>query len=266
MPNLSPAAEKAFSLVELSIVLVILGLLTGGILTGQSLIRAAELRSVTTQVQQIKTAALTFRDKYFALPGDMKNATDFWKNANIGNVGGECTAPGTDTGSGTQTCNGNGDGQIKEATTTATGFEAFRAWQHLANAGLIEGNYTGISANTTNRDALAGQNIPATKLSNGGIYIRYLGSVISNPNSFDGNYGNALLIGADDAASGLPASPLFKSEELWNLDKKLDDGQPGYGFVRTYKPANSPDCAIDAQNYDLGKNTTACSLHIITGL
>lgn len=73
--------KNAFSLVELSIVLVILGLLTGGILAGQNLIRAAELRSVTTQLQQYQTALQTFRNKYFALPGDMTKATDFWTSA-----------------------------------------------------------------------------------------------------------------------------------------------------------------------------------------
>ena len=69
--------KQGFSLVELSIVLVILGLLTGGILTGQSLIRAAELRSVTTEFQKYQTAMMTFRDRYMALPGDMRNATAF---------------------------------------------------------------------------------------------------------------------------------------------------------------------------------------------
>lgn len=69
---------RGFSLVELSIVLVILGLLTGGILSGQSLIRAAELRSVVTDIQQIQTSIYSFRDRYMALPGDMKDATDFW--------------------------------------------------------------------------------------------------------------------------------------------------------------------------------------------
>jgi prepilin-type N-terminal cleavage/methylation domain-containing protein len=49
--------KQGFSLIELSIVLVILGLLTGGILTGQNLIRAAELRSITTQHQGYQTAA-----------------------------------------------------------------------------------------------------------------------------------------------------------------------------------------------------------------
>lgn len=67
--------RNAFSLVELSIVLVILGLLVGGILAGQSLIRASELRAVTSEQARIVTAIQAFRDKYFALPGDMRNAS-----------------------------------------------------------------------------------------------------------------------------------------------------------------------------------------------
>jgi len=73
--------SSGFSLVELSIVLVILGLLTGGILGGQALIRAAELRAVTTEYDRWVTATRTFQDKYFALPGDMTNATAFWGSA-----------------------------------------------------------------------------------------------------------------------------------------------------------------------------------------
>ena len=72
-----------FSLVELSIVLVILGLLVGGVLTGQSLIRAAELRSVSTEYSRYVASVHTFRDKYFALPGDMTNATQFWGTAAV---------------------------------------------------------------------------------------------------------------------------------------------------------------------------------------
>jgi len=56
---------RGFSLVELAIVLVILGLLVGGVLTGRVLIRASELRTVTTQYQGNVTAARSFRDKYF---------------------------------------------------------------------------------------------------------------------------------------------------------------------------------------------------------
>jgi prepilin-type N-terminal cleavage/methylation domain-containing protein len=60
--------RRGFSLVELSIVLVILGLLTGGILTGQNLIRAAELRSAVTELQRHQASTQSFRDKYFAIP------------------------------------------------------------------------------------------------------------------------------------------------------------------------------------------------------
>ncbi|MBX9726410.1 MAG: prepilin-type N-terminal cleavage/methylation domain-containing protein, partial [Rickettsiales bacterium] len=98
----------AFSLVELSIVLVILGLLVGGVLSGQSLIRAAELRAVSTEYSRYVTSAQTFRDKYFALPGDMNNATRFW-----GNLGGtNCTNSAGTSAVTTGTCDGNGDGQV----------------------------------------------------------------------------------------------------------------------------------------------------------
>ena len=69
---------RAFSLVELSIVLVILGLLVGGILAGQSLIHAAELRAVSSEYQRYRTAIYAFRDKYLGLPGDITTATNFW--------------------------------------------------------------------------------------------------------------------------------------------------------------------------------------------
>ncbi len=70
--------RHGFSLVELSIVLVILGLLTGGILAGKSLMRASELRAVSTEYQRYLTAAQSFRGKYFELPGDFSKAQSFW--------------------------------------------------------------------------------------------------------------------------------------------------------------------------------------------
>jgi prepilin-type N-terminal cleavage/methylation domain-containing protein len=129
--------RNAFSLVELSIVLVILGLLTGGVLAGQSLIRAAELRSVNNEATKYISAVHTFRDKYFALPGDMANATRFWGAAHAT----PATCRNTVSTS-AATCDGNGDGRVLQ---TGTSMEQMRFWQHLANAGLLEGSYDGVS-------------------------------------------------------------------------------------------------------------------------
>ena len=64
-------AQRGFTLIELSIVLVIIGLVVGGVLVGQDLIRAAQGRAQISQIEKYNTAANTFRDKYGALPGDL---------------------------------------------------------------------------------------------------------------------------------------------------------------------------------------------------
>src|SRR4051812_28937287 len=110
--------RAGFTLVELSIVLVILGLLVGGVLTGQSLIRAAELRAITTEQNRYVTATHTFRDKYFALPGDMTNATAYWGTS------GNCPGLAAQGNTTPATCNGNGDGKIS-GNLNATSSEDF---------------------------------------------------------------------------------------------------------------------------------------------
>lgn len=111
--------QSGFSLVELSIVLVILGLLTGGILGGQALIRAAELRTAMSDYSRYTAAVMSFREKYFALPGDMTNATAFWGDNNT-----VCPDAGITNGT-PGTCNGNGDSNWGSQT------EQFLVWQHL---------------------------------------------------------------------------------------------------------------------------------------
>jgi prepilin-type N-terminal cleavage/methylation domain-containing protein len=130
--------NSGFTLVELSIVLLIIGLLASGILVGQDMIRAAELRSITTEKDQIQTAVMLFKNKYLGLPGDLSNATAFWGTMPTG------TCPNASGGNGTQTCNGNGDGNIIINAVLNYNSESVLIWQHLSNAGLIEGKYTGI--------------------------------------------------------------------------------------------------------------------------
>ncbi|MAR55613.1 MAG: hypothetical protein CMM93_00365 [Rickettsiales bacterium] len=257
----------AFSLVELSIVLVILGLLTGGILTGQSLIRAAELRSVTTEFQRYQAAVQSFRDKYFSLPGDMRNATDFWGAAHA--TAATCL---TTVGTGTQTCNGNGNGKIDDpaAATPAQYGEAFTFWQHLANAGLIEGTYSGRNAGSVHQlNSIIGVNVPSGKLSNAGwgINNRSLAEAYFDSERYITDYGNMMVYGGGNTNS-LPVNYIFTPEEAWNIDSKIDDGKPAYGKVIARgwndKCGTSAAGATSATNlnavYRLSDTSILCSL------
>ncbi|PZP86906.1 MAG: hypothetical protein DI582_01245 [Azospirillum brasilense] len=246
--------RHAFSLVELSIVLVILGLLTGGILGGQSLIRAAELRSAAADMQRYQSAMYTFRDKYLGLPGDITNAEQFWGTDPDG-----CPIHTNWSVKKSATCNGNGNGQV-------TSGEMFRAWQQLANAGLIEGSYTGVpgpnnSGTCTNIDHEIGVNVPAARLKPAGFgLLTYSGGYVA-PGAvsfqFEGNYSNTLILGAS-TTSCETAGPIMKPEEAWNIDTKMDDGKPGMGklVTRTSLPVGGPGVMPNCND---GDNTMAAS-------
>jgi prepilin-type N-terminal cleavage/methylation domain-containing protein len=246
-----------FSLVELSIVLVILGLLAGGVLSGQSLIRAAGLRSVTTDFQRYSTAVMSFRDKYLAVPGDMANATAFWGAAA---TGADCYAGAN---SGKKTCNGTGDGKvITTAVGAAANFtEPFMAWQHLANAGLIEGSYTGV-AGPSRVDHATKDNVPRGKISNSYWFIFNWNTTMNNdPGAFNGDYfDNLLQIGAL-STGGTPATPVLKPEESWNIDTKIDDGKPAQGRYRERMWDTCTDAATAAAtsvSYLLTETSATC--------
>ena len=69
---------KGFSLMEMAMVLVVIGLIAGGIVGGKALIRASELRSVSSDKQKFQTAITAFEERYNYLPGDLPNATKIW--------------------------------------------------------------------------------------------------------------------------------------------------------------------------------------------
>jgi prepilin-type N-terminal cleavage/methylation domain-containing protein len=270
-----------FSLVELSIVLVILGLLTGGILTGQNLIRAAELRSVITEFQAYQTAAQTFRDKYFALPGDMTNATAFWGIA-AGTTGNDATCLAA-VQSTVATCNGDGNGVIGKYSIIDN--EEMLLWKHLANAGLIEGSYSGTLAPAGGVTSpfvsylthiAPGWNTPLSKVhrahwwagNRGGanVYIqKFYGNYVSV--SASPYYGNALQLfdTALQPISNSDSGPL-QPQEAWGIDKKIDDGRPGSGKVEALRGGSAADagkCLTHADpalaEYDLDDSGN-CSL------
>jgi prepilin-type N-terminal cleavage/methylation domain-containing protein len=224
-----PPAKRAFSLVELSIVLVILGLLIGGILSGQSLIRASELRSISSDFMRYQSAALTFRDKYFAFPGDMTNATLFW------GFSGTTVAPGC-TGSGSVvspgTCDGNGDGTLSWPPAAATTGETYQFWNHLARAGLIEGTYTGIPGAGEWQHDIHGTNVPKSRISSVGWSAESFGGWAGNSELFAISSGKTIGLSVGKAPpTNHSFYPFLTAAEAWSIDKKLDDGMPGQGKV-----------------------------------
>lgn len=245
--------------------LVILGLLTGGILAGQSLIRASELRTVTNDYNRYVTAANTFRDKYMALPGDINNATSFWGALDGGDgIGTDCSEAAP---VGITTCNGDGNGVIERFIGGAynNGMqESFRFWQHLANAGLIEGKYSGNGGTGTYRgyDVTIGTNIPASKIANAGWHM--MSNLYANGSWMPDNLGNNLFwLGTKAGTVEWSYSPFIKPEEAWNIDTKMDDGKPMVGTVTVAAwgsgCANAASSADFAAAYNLSATSVSCA-------
>lgn len=115
--------QSGFTLVEIAIVLVIIGLLLGGVLKGQELITQGKIRNVANDMNGMTAAVYAYQDRYKRLPGDDPGATRW-------TVGGTAIAPGA--GAGNNTVGGS-----YESTTNTDESRLF--WAELRLAGLIAG-------------------------------------------------------------------------------------------------------------------------------
>src|SRR5271154_5990239 len=124
--------NHGFTLIELSIVLVIIGLIIGGVLVGQDLIKAAETRATLAQIEKYNSAVNTFRNKYNGLPGDLVNAA-----TQFGFAGGA-------GGSGDRDGNGFIAPYNAAAVTTGIGYggETAYFWADLSTAGFLDASLT----------------------------------------------------------------------------------------------------------------------------
>jgi prepilin-type N-terminal cleavage/methylation domain-containing protein len=220
--------SHGFTLLEIAIVLVIIGLLLGGVLKGQELIASARVRDLISQQDGIKTAFFGFEDRYRALPGDYSQA-----DINI-----NCGA--------TVCINGDGNGRI-EAGTGGAIHEEILAWAHLSASGLIAGSYVmANSAVTTSDETNTARNFYT------GIFLQLV---------FDSSWGpptNAVK------KHHLNTGGLVPVEILAEVDRKIDDGKPYSGafqfssFARSGDIAPDPATCVNASGWDIAGGEANC--------
>lgn len=181
--------RKGFTLVELSITLVIIGMILAAITAGSHLMQGARINKIITEFAGYKEAVENFKLKYYSFPGDMPNATNFWAD----------------------TSNGDGNEQITGNTT-----ERLTAWQHLTLANMIAGDYSGADAGTP--DFAIDTNVPGSIVDEAYYILGYMQVYTSAA----GRKGNALqLVTTEDNTDPSGASVTPKDARI--IDKKLDE-------------------------------------------
>jgi prepilin-type N-terminal cleavage/methylation domain-containing protein len=259
---------KGFTLIELSIVLVIIGLIVGGVLVGQDLIKAAELRATVGQKEKFDTAVNTFRGKYNGIPGDLLGTTFGLASTNA--TGGDKLA--------------DGDGIIESGSCSDAhgyGGENANFWVQLTQAGMIDGaistavSYTAVAAITAFTDAM----LPQSRLGRGS---RWMVTSTSGLNFYMLSSPSSTTV----TTCAMTGTDVITPLNAYGIDSKIDDGLAATGQVisidaTTYAPtaaaggSSAPDSSGTDDCYDsdtgvyamttatLG-NQGACSLRIRT--
>jgi prepilin-type N-terminal cleavage/methylation domain-containing protein len=199
--------QKGFTLVEIAIVLVIIGLLLGGILKGQEMITQAKIKNVMADMSGVSAAMYGYQDRYKALPGDDRNA---------GGAAGRW---------GTATDPGSGDGIINHPYLSPTAnHESVLFWDHLRRAGFISG---------TGRDQPF--NAVAGKM---GVQTGSGPDVAANPTG---------VLGTPPAPGTVPITGLIlcsanlPDKIAISVDSQMDDGIGTSGTVRGQRQSTGPN-------------------------
>jgi len=220
--------QQGFTLIELSIVLVIIGLIVAAILTGQDMIKASEIRATVGQVEKYNSAVNTFRTKYNGIPGDIL----YTQSSNFG-LFSETSVAGGGLGGGAGHQDGNGLLEGAAAAVVASGAgETLDFWRHLSDANLVDG-LLGTSGNSaivsttglpTGAVTIADQSFPPSRMNPVQHFI------VLSVSGF--NYYEMMPVSGITAAGTYTFGTTgITPINAYNIDIKLDDGNPNTGVV-----------------------------------
>ena len=229
--------HKGFTLIELSIVLIIISLVVGGIVGGKSLIKSAELNSLISELKEYETAFNSFELQYDALPGDFNEASLYWPTYVVP-VGGSV--------------DGDGDGLI-ESRTTEDNLSSY----HLHLSDLIQPVYESTGIYISSKYG----NNTVIKI-NTSIVINNVGIAGADISSVNGKI--ILNINYLDATTSVGYKGIISGSDLKSVDKKIDDGLPrtgklvGNGTIIARMPP-PPGCIVSSA-YNLSDEGNICNL------
>jgi prepilin-type N-terminal cleavage/methylation domain-containing protein len=250
--NKNLTGTQGFTLIELAMVIVIIGLLIAGITVGTELVQQAEMTSLISDMKSFQNAYNNFNKRYRAVPGDMDNAATYFEG---------CAATNTN-------CNGNGDGIVSFADTLPD--ESYSAWRELALGNLIAFPIVIIPNNWAGVE-IVGSTVPASQRKNSGYimagastFFGYDGASNYANSPWSDNTTNAVFFGKPSSI-GLGNSSL-KPEEAFNIDVKIDDGVVSAGVFygaqtgryRSITGVDTNSACVNSDNYNLTLKEIAC--------
>lgn len=202
--------KSAFSLIELAMSVIIVGIILSIIMSAKSVIEQSKIKAVIADFAYYQTAFNNFQKIYNAYPGDMSNASSYW----------------TSTCATTITCNGNGNNVINFVVSSNTS-EVTRLWKHLDLADLITQSFQIIPA-AYNGGLEINLSAPRSQIKKAGYMIvggTQIGGTAGTPvNSIFNSTQNAIYIGiwSENSARTMDIGAL-SAADAYLIDEKLDD-------------------------------------------